>query len=212
MGYSPRALDHVVDLPDEFLEKYLPSDRFTIAYAGTIGISNALETFFAAIEAMQTREDIHFLILGDGSLLPQYRHEFDRLPNLTFVPRVVKDAVPSLLARCDLLYLSTRNARLWDYGQSLNKLIDYMLSARPVVASFSGFQSMVNEADSGSFIPAGDVGALLAEIQRYVEMGAEERDRTGQRGREWILRHRGYPSLAQEYARVLFESSDDCPG
>jgi glycosyltransferase involved in cell wall biosynthesis len=87
-----------------------------------------------------------------------------------------------------------------------------MLSARPVVASFSGFQSMVNEADSGSFIPAGDVGALLAEIQRYVEMGAEERDRTGQRGREWILRHRGYPSLAQEYARVLFESSDDCPG
>ncbi|WP_030482963.1 glycosyltransferase family 4 protein [Nocardioides aequoreus] len=204
MGYSPRALKAgSVSLPESFLEEHTPSGRFTVVYAGTIGISNALETLFEVAETLRARTDIHFLVVGDGSLRQQYVDAYGSLDNLTFVPRVPKDAVGSLLARCDLLYLSTRPGELWRYGQSLNKLVDYMLAGKPILASFSGHPSMVDEARCGTFVPAGDAVAVAREVERYRDMEATERDAIGQRGREWLMTHRPYPRLASDYAEVL---------
>ena len=41
--------------------------------------------------------------------------------------------VQSVLSRCDLLYFSVHVSTVWKYGQSLNKVIDYMLAGKPVV-------------------------------------------------------------------------------
>lgn len=57
--------------------------------------------------------------------------------------------VQSVLSHADVLYLSTFNSKVWNYGQSLNKLIDYMVAARPIIASYSGYRSMVDESGAG---------------------------------------------------------------
>ncbi len=92
---------------------------------------------------------------------------------------------------------------MWHYGLSLNKLIDYMLAAKPIVASYTGYPSMINEAGCGTFVPTGDVKALRSEVQRYATMEHAEREEIGRRGREWILAHRRYEMLAQDYLKVL---------
>jgi glycosyltransferase involved in cell wall biosynthesis len=112
--------------------------------------------------------------------------------------------VQSVLSHCDLLYFSVHVSEVWKYGQSLNKVIDYMLSGKPVVASYTGYPSMINEAECGGYVPAGDVAALRSEILRYVFMDANQRDAIGMRGREWILANRRYQTLAQNYLRILF--------
>jgi glycosyltransferase involved in cell wall biosynthesis len=89
------------------------------------------------------------------------------------------------------------------FGQSLNKVIDYMISGRPVLASFTGYPSMVNEAECGSYVPAEDVDALRAEIERYAAMPAEDRERLGASGRDWLLKNRKYETLAQDYLHLL---------
>jgi glycosyltransferase involved in cell wall biosynthesis len=199
MGYAPRTLERVHETEVGVVRQ----DRFTVAYAGTIGISNALDPYFAAAQALSTRADIDFLVIGDGALLPHYREQFGHLPNLTFVPKVPKDTVPALLAQCDLLYLSTRPGEIWEYGQSLNKLIDYLLSGRPVLASFSGYPSMIDEADCGRIIPAGDVDSLVQEIEHFAALDPAELDAMGARGRSWVLEHRSYPRLAQDYLEII---------
>jgi glycosyltransferase involved in cell wall biosynthesis len=98
-------------------------------------------------------------------------------------------------------------SKVWRYGQSLNKVIDYMLAGKPVVASYTGYPSMINEARCGSYVPAGDVEALRSEVMRYAGMGAVEREATGHRGRAWILAHRHYEALAQKYLTILFDQS-----
>ncbi len=79
-----------------------------VAYAGSIGISNAMDVFFECVESMQD-QGIHFVVLGDGELRQSYMDRYGSLPNLTFAPRVPKSQVHDFLTRCDLLYLSVHD-------------------------------------------------------------------------------------------------------
>ena len=64
---------------------------------------------------------------------------------------------------------------------------------------------MINEADCGTYVAAGDIEALRQEVSRYAAMDAMQREALGQRGREWILANRRYETLAQNYLSILFE-------
>jgi glycosyltransferase involved in cell wall biosynthesis len=206
MGYAPRLVS-APPAPESGAAAGavpVPRESFVVGYAGTVGITNALEPLFLAAEAMSAETDVHFLVLGDGGLLADYQQRFAHLSNLSFVAKVPKQDVAAVLGRCDVLYLSTFRSEVWRYGQSLNKLIDYMLAGKPVLASYSGFPSMIDEAGCGSFVPAEDVPALVAEVRRYAAMSAEERQQVGQRGRDWILEHRSFRSLAEVYEPILF--------
>lgn len=207
MGVDEQALTKEEPLPADYIEKYIPEDKFIVVHAGTIGITNALETLFNCAEAMNNDQQVHFLIVGEGPLRAHYQKKYSHLTNLTFAPHVPKKMVQSVLSQCDLLYFSVHPSKVWKYGQSLNKVIDYMLAGKPILASYTGYPSMINEADCGTYIPAGDKHALYREIQRYANMDAQEREVMGQRGREWVLNYRGYQMLAKEYLAILFGQS-----
>jgi glycosyltransferase involved in cell wall biosynthesis len=203
MGVDVSAIQSRQPLPADYVAAYIPAGRFLVAYAGSIGISNALDVFFECVEGMQNDPDVHFIVLGDGDLRQSYVDRYGSLPNLTFAPRIPKPMVQDFLSHTDLLYLSVHDSDVGDYGQSLNKLIDYMLAAKPIVASYSGYPSMINEADCGTFVRAGDAPALRDEIRRYSRMTAVERASIGERGRRWLLENRDYAILAQEYLKIL---------
>ena len=215
LGYSktthciPMGVDETTyaapeELPADYVEKYCPKNKFIVAYVGSVGISNALDTFLDCAVAMKDNLQIHFLVVGDGDLRKQYQTRYAHLFNLTFGPRVSKAMVQAVLSRCDLLYFSVHVSKVWRYGQSLNKVIDYMMAGKPVVASYTGFPSMINEADSGTYVPAGDVAALQQEVQRYAGMTEQEREVIGLRGRTWLLQNRTYATLAKHYLEIMF--------
>lgn len=193
-------------LPNGYEEMYFPKEKFIVAHVGSIGITNALDTFLECAQAMSASPHIHFLVVGDGDLRETYRSQYAHLTNLTFAPRVAKSMVQTVLSRCDLLYFSVHVSKVWKYGQSLNKVIDYMMAGKPVVASYTGFSSMINEADCGSYVPAGDVTALQKEVERYAQMSEEERVVVGARGKHWLLANRQYPKLAAEYLAIMLDS------
>jgi glycosyltransferase involved in cell wall biosynthesis len=204
MGVDVEAIQEPESLPADYVKTYIPTGKFLVAYAGSIGLSNAMDVFFECVESMQRDKDIHFLVLGDGELRQAYVERYGSLPNLTFAPRVPKSQVHDFLTRCDLLYLSVHKSAVWDYGLSLNKLIDYMLAGKPIVASYSGYPSMIDEAGCGTFVPAGDAAALRDEVLRYAGMRPEDREAVGERGRTWLLENRDYHALAQDYLQLLF--------
>jgi glycosyltransferase involved in cell wall biosynthesis len=203
MGVDEEALRDAEPLPANYVREHFPPGKFLIAHAGTIGITNALDTFLECAESLQDHPHLHFLVVGEGDLRAEYQRRYAHVRNLSFAPRVKKSMVQSVLSRCSLLYFSVHPSRVWNYGQSLNKVIDYMLAGKPVVASYTGYPSMINEAGCGSYVPAGDVAALRQEILRYAAMSDDERAELGERGRQWLLAHRRYPLLARQYLQVL---------
>jgi glycosyltransferase involved in cell wall biosynthesis len=204
MGVDRQTLPPGEDSAGNPLAALVPRGKFIVAHVGAMGISNALDTFMACAEAMRDEPGVHFVTVGNGDLRASYESRFGRLPNLTFAPKVSKKDVPGVLAACDLLYFSAHPSKVWLYGQSLNKLVDYMLAGKPIVASYTGYPSMINEAACGTFVPAGDAEALRQEIIRFARMPKREREICGRRGREWILKHRGYDKLAGGYMDIIF--------
>lgn len=202
MGYASRLVS--AELPAPVRSAGVADHALVVGYAGTVGITNALEIFFDAARLLRDEPGIRFRVIGDGPLLAQFKNDYADLDSVEFVAKVPKDQVQAELQKCDVLYLSTYPSRVWEFGQSLNKVIDYMLSGRPVLASLSGYPSMINEAASGSFVPAGDPVAVADELRRYAGMSAAERDSMGQRGRTWLLEHRSYERLAADYFDILF--------
>ncbi len=205
MGVTEDSFGEGESLADGYADKYIPKNKFIVAHVGTIGITNALDTLLNCAQAMKYNVSVHFLVVGEGDLRVQYQKKYAHLSNLTFAPRVPKTMVQAVLRRCDLLYFSVNASKVWRFGQSLNKVIDYMLAGKPVVASYSGFPSMINEADCGSFVPAGDVQALRQEFERYLQMPNSLREAIGKRGRDWLLANRRYSKLAQDYQSILLD-------
>jgi glycosyltransferase involved in cell wall biosynthesis len=147
-------------------------------------------------------------MVGDGDLREKYRQQYAHLNNLTFGPRVPKAMVQSVLAKCDLLYFSVHISKIWRYGQSLNKVIDYMMAGKPVLASYTGYPSMINEANCGTFVPAGDVPALRSELERFACMDILERQQIGGRGMAWLTENRKYKKLAEKYESILLGKTE----
>lgn len=214
LGYSktthciPMGVDEITstaaeELPKEYLDQNFPKNKFIVAHVGSIGITNALDTFLDCAQNMKDYDGVHFLVVGDGDLRNGYIEKYKHLDNLTFAPRVSKNMVQSVLARCDLLYFSVHVSKVWQYGQSLNKIIDYMMSGKPIVASYSGYKSMINEANCGVYIEAGNISELQMQIQFFLDMKQSEREEIGVRGQEWLMTYRQYKKLAVDYQNIL---------
>lgn len=204
MGLDLNKMKEILPLPDNYKKKYLPKNSFLVIYAGSIGITNSLETFFACAESLQDHVGIKFIIVGDGYLKAEYKKQYQHLNNIIFAPKVPRKMVQSVLQECQLLYFAVPESEVWKYGQSLNKVIDYMFSGKPIVASYSGYKSMINEAQCGSYVPANNIPALRREVLRYFELSDIKRNEIGLQGRDWLLKNRNYRSLAIAYSKIIF--------
>lgn len=204
MGVSNEQLERFDTLSSEYVDRYLSSNKMKVVHAGTVGITNALEVFFRSAELLASNNCIEFIIVGDGPLREEYIQRFGHLPNLIFAPKVSKNQVQSLLSHCDVVYFSVFPSEVWEYGQSLNKVVDYLLSGKVVIASYYGYPSMINEAQCGYFVPAGDADALGSKL---IELSGLEKpflESIGSRGRDWILANRRYEKLSSDFARIIF--------
>jgi len=181
----------------------IPSNKFVIGYAGSIGLSNGLDTFTETIKYFKEHQDIYFVILGGGGLREYYIKSLQGCSNVLFIPKVERHEVRAILAKCNVLYFATLKSKVWDYGWSLNKLIDYMISGKPILASYSGFQSMINEANSGIIVPAEDKESLINAIKKMQSMPPEELETMGERGKQWLIDNRQWKSLADDYLSLM---------
>ncbi|MCA6516410.1 MAG: glycosyltransferase, partial [Chitinophagaceae bacterium] len=119
--------------------------------------------------------------------------------NIIFIPKVPREMVASFLAICDVLYFSSLKSEIWEYGWSPNKIIDYMMATKPILASYSGYQSMINEADCGFFVESENAIEIKNKLLHLIEIPKENLNVIGNRGYEWLLKNRTWKKLADDY-------------
>lgn len=191
--FSPLGINDSWGLPmksskrvDELFIDTLNTNKIIIGYAGSIGRTNALDSFIDTIESLQSNNNLYFVMVGQGDKKSDYEKRLKDCRNVIIGPRIDQNEVPYFLSKCDILYLSTHNSKLWEYGQSMNKIVDYMMAGKPVVASYSGYPSMLNEAGSGIFVDTYSTEAIIQGINKYASMSRIERQEVGDKGRKWI--------------------------
>ena len=203
LGFDEQSYQEVSETDNNCFLDVFPKGKMIVGYAGSMGITNALEPFIEAIKLLKDNNKIHFMLVGGGSLKEKFENELVDCGNVSFLQKIEQHKVRLFLKKCDVVYLSTQQSKVWEYGQSMNKFIEYMLAAKPIIASYTGYPSMLNEADCGVFIDSDKPMDIENEILKFYYMTDEERSEIGKRGRKWIMMHRSYRALAKDYMSRL---------
>lgn len=189
-------------LSNDYLAENFTQGKFTICYAGTINANNPLSTLIHAAKKLVTHSDIQFVILGSGNKKDEMIALADKSPNILFPPTVEKSQMQSFLAHVDVCYDSFES-ELAKFGLSRNKWMDYLYAEKPIICSFDGFQSILNEANCGTFVPYGDVDKLAETILYYSKLQKAERCEIGRNGKMFLLENRTFKTLSQKFLEAI---------
>lgn len=186
------------------IERLKQDGNFVVGYAGTHGISNALQTLLDAAARLRG-QPVAFVLVGAG---PQKAALLQNaavlgLGNVHFFDAIPKAQVPALLRRFDLAYIGWHRQPLYRFGISPNKLIDYMMAARPVLHAVEAGNDPVAEAGCGLTVPPEQPHAIADAILSMMALAPEQRDRLGRRGRDFALANHSYPVLGQRFLTAL---------
>ena len=174
-----------------------------VAYAGAHGVANALGAALNA--AALLRDEVTWLFIGDGpeKAALQRRVLSEQLTNVVMLDAVPRKTIPTLLRAMDVLFIGLQNEPLFRFGISPNKLMDYMMSARPIVCAISAGNDPVSESGCGTTVPGESPEAIVGALRRIASMTADERHAMGQRGRGFVLRHHTFPVLARRFIEAI---------
>ena len=91
-----------------------------------------------------------------------------------------------------------RDAPLFSFGVSPNKLFDYLAAALPVICNVPGeVAEMLAAAGGGIQVADTTAGALAAGIRALAAMSARERQSKGDAGRAWVEREHSREVLGE---------------
>ena len=210
--YIPTGFDKDFYIEDKDLVAKLQNtitdfskNRFIVGYAGTIGTTNCVEQIIDVAISMQ-KENVCFVIIGNGVLKNELQNKLTRLnlKNVLFLGHFPKKTVPFILKSCNVLinpWLS--GVDTYKFGVSPNKWIDYMYSGRPIIVSVDGYRNIINEAGCGVFTQAGDINAMVREINNYKNMESSELERIGEQGKSYLLEYMTYQVLTPQYINII---------
>jgi len=183
-----------------------PRDGVTAVYAGAHGPMNGLDTVLDAAALLRDEPRVRFLLVGDGPSKPALvaAARARGLANVEFRDPVPKRGMPALLAGADAGLMVLREAPLFSFGVSPNKLFDYLGAALPVVCNVPGeVAAMLEESGAGEQAADASAAALAQALRRMLARGADERKHMGERGREWVTREHRREVLAERLDGVL---------
>ncbi len=209
LGFEPNNYKDQILREESHFEDVFPKNKIIIGYAGSMGITNALEPFVETIRELKNNENIHFMLVGSGDLKEKFQKKLAQCDNVTFLPRISQNEVKYFLKKCDILYLSTKDSKVWKYGQSMNKVVEYMVAGKPIIASYSGYPSMINEAKCGYFVNTPNVDTLKNVILDIANLSGYEIEVLGKNGKKWIYENRQYSQLAKEYIDKINELKEN---
>ncbi len=184
----------------EHLAALKAAGRVVVGYAGSHGLPNALDVLLAAAALLRDLP-VSFVLVGDGhekARLAQ-RVSDEGLSHVRMFAPVPKAQIPALLARFDIAYIGWQRLPIYRFGIAPNKLMDYMMAARPVVHSVQAGNDPVAEAGCGLTVAPESPAAVAGGVRALLACTPEERTAMGARGRAFVIAHHSYRVLAQRF-------------
>lgn len=177
---------------------------FLVGYAGAHGVANALE-FLVDAAALLGGEPVGFVLVGQGPEKAALRERARGLglENLLFLDPIPKRTIPAFLAAMDALFIGWRRSPLYRFGVSPNKLMDYMMAAKPVLHSIEAGNDLVAEAGAGLSVAPEDPQAIAGAARQLRALPDGARAELGARGRRFILEQHTYDVLSRRFLEAL---------
>jgi len=183
-------------------------DQFKICYAGSMGLSNSLDTLIDAaliLKQRGNRSNIQIVLCGQGphktALVKKCLD--GGLDFVQFLEPVPKTEVHSFLATADAFVVTMKNTPLYKYGISFNKVFDYLAIGRPIITASCASKDPVVESGAGIAVEAESPLQLADALERVAAMKYSDRLALGNAGRKWVLENNSFDVLSAKLERLL---------
>ena len=169
-----RADDPVLDDPSVF----------KAVYAGAVRPANKLGLLLDAAKELKNPR-IRLLIYGGGDDLDILRRRVadEGIQNVLLRGRVEKKYVPSVVSRADVNIVHYEVAPIFRFGESHNKLFEYLAAGKPIFSTVHSPYSAVEKYRCGVDAEARTARALAEGIERIAALSESERAAMGERAR-----------------------------
>ena len=178
--------------------------KFTITYAGALGLANDVSTVLRAAYHLRDDPDIHFLLVGDGKERANLEHLADELilANVTFIGSRPKSEMSKILAASDVCLAVLKDIPMFRTTYP-NKVFDYMAAGRPTILAIDGvIREVIESARGGIFVPPGNHKAL-AEAVKFLSTNRSEAEAMGISARAYVIAHFNRCEQARDFASLV---------
>lgn len=189
--YYPQWAEDLLDCSPEIppTVENVKSDDFTIMMVGSLNSGIGVDGVLALCEEMKD-EAVAFVFVGGGSEEQRMRDFVNekKLTKVRFTGRKPFDEMPYYSAQADAMLLTLKPTDMPHLDVTIPaRLQGYMSGGKPVLAMIgSGATEIINEADCGFAVPAGDHKALAEIIRTRVLNDREQMKLKGENGRAFF--------------------------
>lgn len=174
-----------------------------VGYAGAHGVANAMDTLLDT--AALLKGQVEFVLVGKGPekerLMQRVAQE--NLSNVHLLDSVAKIEIPAFLELMNIAYIGWHPNPLYRFGIAPNKLMDYMMAAKPIVHSVEAGNDLVQEANCGVSVPPNQPQAAANAILQLAQLSTLQQQQLGQNGRHYVMQHHTYKALADQFIKIL---------
>jgi glycosyltransferase involved in cell wall biosynthesis len=167
--------------------------RFRILFAGNFGEAQDLPTVLAAAaQAKAVRNDLCWLLVGDGRAAPKVRQEIERLglqDTVFLLGRHPLERMPSFFAGVEVLLVSLKDEPIFALTVP-GKVQSYLAAGKPLLAMLNGEGArVVAESGAGFTAAAGKADELAAAAVRLAGAPQTELEAMAKAGKIYGEKH-----------------------
>ena len=181
----------------------IPKDKFIIGYTGSMGMANALEYLIETSIKLKKNNEIHFVLVGDGYLKEDFKELTKLNNNITFINKIRKDQIQSILKLFDICYVGRYNNKLYDNGVSYNKYFDYMLASKPILESSNRINSPAELAGCAKVVLPESAKSIIDGINEFKRMSTDELESIGKKGYGYVKKNHNFEYLSNKYLELF---------
>lgn len=179
--------------------------KFIVGYAGSMGVSNALDYLVDAAQLLRQHKEIVFVLIGKGEEKERLKEKAKKLPNVIFLNPVAKDQIAGVIQHFNVCYIGWKKEKLYRFGISANKIYEYMLASKPIVHSVSAFNDPVAEAHCGISVDPENASAIADALLKLSILPLTELETMGSKGRSFVLKNNTYEQLAKKLVSLIHD-------
>ena len=192
------------DKKDDLCSDLGISGKFVVSYIGAHGISQGVATIMEAATTLKYRDDIVFMLVGDGAMkkdMVTIKNDYN-LQNVVMLAAQSKERIPDLYRASDVCIVPLRDIPLFDSFVP-SKMFEIMSCGIPIIGSVNGEAREILElSGSAMIISPESVSALAGSILWMVE-NPQKRKMMGISGRTFVCEHYDRTTLAKKYVGHL---------
>jgi len=182
----------------------LDPSKFYVTYNGNIGLTQNMDMLLEVAKALESNDDIHFVLVGNGAYLEQVKQIVtDRnISNVHLLPFQPYEDISHVFSLGDVSLVISKPG----VGENSvpSKTWSIMSASRPVLANFdeNELKTIIEENNCGIFTKAGDKVAFTDAILKLYN-DHELCKEYGRNGRQFVMNNLTREAGTKKYVDVI---------